>query len=384
MSATSMFPMCVRASRGLLRLRNGGRGGSNSTGVDLIRALSTEKPPTGDGSATGGLAQSILQERLQQQQKSQGQPPPEGDGDSEQKQDQGEDKKQKENTAYAKKMVMRLAGLMGIGGAVGMVYVFGSNSVDEQGNAVYTPVIQQLRRTFKYFQDYRQMIIEPTSPKLLPDPLREPYYQPPYTLVLELTDVLLHPEWSLATGWRFKKRPGIDYLFQQLAPLYEIVIFTAETGMTAYPLIDSIDPQGFVMYRLFRDSTRYMEGHHVKDVSCLNRDTSKVIVVDCKREAFSLQPFNGMALTKWDGNSEDRTLYDLAHFLKTIALSGVDDVRSVLENYALEDDPVEAFKRRQAQLAQEEEQRLAELAQPKKQAISLGSIAGRFWRSKQQ
>uniref|UniRef100_A0A8C7UKG2 Mitochondrial import inner membrane translocase subunit TIM50 n=1 Tax=Oncorhynchus mykiss TaxID=8022 RepID=A0A8C7UKG2_ONCMY len=363
MSATSMFPMCVRASRGLLRLRNGGRGGSNSTGVALIRALSTEKPQTGDGSATGGLAQAILQERLQQQQKSQGQPPPEGDGDSEQKQDQGEDKKQKENTAYAKKMVMRLAGLMGIGGAVGMVYVFGSNSVDEQGNA---------------------MIIEPTSPKLLPDPLREPYYQPPYTLVLELTDVLLHPEWSLATGWRFKKRPGIDYLFQQLAPLYEIVIFTAETGMTAYPLIDSIDPQGFVMYRLFRDATRYMEGHHVKDVSCLNRDTSKVIVVDCKREAFSLQPFNGMALTKWDGNSEDRTLYDLAHFLKTIALSGVDDVRSVLENYALEDDPVEAFKRRQAQLAQEEQQRLAELAQPKKQGISLGSIAGRFWRSKQQ
>ncbi|XP_042153097.1 mitochondrial import inner membrane translocase subunit TIM50-like [Oncorhynchus tshawytscha] len=390
MSATSMFSMCVRASRGLLTLRNWSRRGSTPAVVDLIRALSTEKT-TGEGSATGGLAQSILQERLnKQQQNSQGQPPPEGDGDSEQKQDQGEDKKQKENTAYAKKMVMRLAGLMGIGGAVGMVYVFGSNSVDEQGNTIPdefdndAPVIQQLRRTLKYFQDYRQMIIEPTSPKLLPDPLREPYYQPPYTLVLELTDVLLHPEWSLATGWRFKKRPGIDYLFQQLAPLYEIVIFTAETGMTAYPLIDSIDPQGFVMYRLFRDATRYVEGHHVKDVSCLNRDTSKVIVVDCKREAFSLQPFNGMALTKWDGNSEDRTLYDLAHFLKTIALSGVDDVRSVLENYALEDDPVEAFKRRQAQLAQEEEQRLAELTKQKKQGMSLGSIAGRFWRSKQE
>ncbi|XP_023382631.1 mitochondrial import inner membrane translocase subunit TIM50-like [Pteropus vampyrus] len=68
------------------------------------------------------------------------------------------------------------------------------------------------------------MIIEPTSPCLLPDPLREPYYQPPYTLVLELTGVLLHPEWSLATGWRFKKRPGIETLFQQLAPLYEISV----------------------------------------------------------------------------------------------------------------------------------------------------------------
>ncbi|XP_051934130.1 mitochondrial import inner membrane translocase subunit TIM50 isoform X1 [Hippocampus zosterae] len=388
MSATCMFPMCVRASRGLLRLRSR-VAGTSSPATAVVRALSTGKPPAGHDGATGGLAQAILQERLQQQ--SQGQPPPvegvEAAGGGEQA---AGDKKQKENTAYAKKMVLRLAGLMGLGGAVSIIYVFGTNSVDEQGNRIpdefdkEPPLVQQLKRTVKYFQDYRQMIIEPTSPKLLPDPVKEPYYQPPYTLVLELTDVLLHPEWSLATGWRFKKRPGIDYLFQQLAPLYEIIIFTAETGMTAYPLIDGIDPQGFVLYRLFRDATRYMDGHHVKDVSCLNRDGSKVIVVDCKREAFRLQPFNGMALKKWDGNSDDRTLYDLAGFLKTIALSGVDDVRSVLENYAAEDDPIEAFKRRQAQLAQEEEQRVGERSQQKKSGLSLGSIASRFWRSKQQ
>lgn len=61
-------------------------------------------------------------------------------------------------------------------------------------------------------------------------------------------------------------------------------------------------------------------------MSCLNRDTSKVIVVDCKREAFSLQPFNGMALIKWDGNSEDRTLYDLANFLKGTTLMSISDL----------------------------------------------------------
>uniref|UniRef100_H3D0S5 Mitochondrial import inner membrane translocase subunit TIM50 n=1 Tax=Tetraodon nigroviridis TaxID=99883 RepID=H3D0S5_TETNG len=353
--------------------------------LGLVRGAATDPPLPATESATGGLAQAILQERLQQQSQRRVSVDSFLGGE-------GENMPPSHKTAYAKKMVLRLAGLMGVGGAVGVVYVFGSSSVDEQGNQIpdefdkEPPVVQQVKRTYKYFKDYRQMIIEPTSPKLLPDPLREPYYQPPYTLVLELTDVLLHPEWSLSTGWRFKKRPGIDYLFQQLAPLYEIVIFTSETGLTAYPLIDSIDPQGFVMYRLFRDATRYMEGHHVKDVSCLNRDTSKVIVVDCKREAFSLQPFNGLALRRWDGNSEDRTLYDLASFLKTIALSGVDDVRSVLENYALEEDPIEAFKRRQAQLAQqqEEEQRLASVSQHQKQGLSLGSITSRFWRSKQQ
>lgn len=71
MSATSMFPMCVRASRGLLRLRSGAMGVSSPVVVDTVRTLSTDQPPVGTGSATGGLAQAILQERLQQQQQSQ-------------------------------------------------------------------------------------------------------------------------------------------------------------------------------------------------------------------------------------------------------------------------------------------------------------------------
>ncbi|KAM5133286.1 mitochondrial import inner membrane translocase subunit TIM50 isoform 2-T2 [Callospermophilus lateralis] len=295
-----------------------------------------------------------------------------------------------EGPSYAKKVALWLAGLLGAGGTVSIIYIFGNNPVDENGAKIpdefdNDPIlVQQLRRTYKYFKDYRQMIIEPTSPCLLPDPLREPYYQPPYTLVLELTGVLLHPEWSLATGWRFKKRPGIETLFQQLAPLYEIVIFTSETGMTAFPLIDSVDPHGFISYRLFRDATRYMDGHHVKDISCLNRDPARVVVVDCKKEAFRLQPYNGVALRPWDGNSDDRVLLDLSAFLKTIALNQVEDVRTVLEHYALEDDPLEAFKQRQSQLEQEEQQRLAELAKSNKQKLFFGSLTSRLWpRSKQ-
>lgn len=63
--------MCVRASRGLLRLRSGMAGASCPAVVDIVRTLSTDKPPAGASGATGGLAQAILQERLQQQQQSQ-------------------------------------------------------------------------------------------------------------------------------------------------------------------------------------------------------------------------------------------------------------------------------------------------------------------------
>lgn len=54
-----------------------------------------------------------------------------------------------------------------------------------------------------------------------------------------------------------------------------------------------------------------------QDISCLNRDPAKVVVVDCRREAFCLQPYNGLALPRWDGSSDDRALYDLTAFLKS-------------------------------------------------------------------
>ncbi|KAH8027617.1 hypothetical protein HPB51_007167 [Rhipicephalus microplus] len=101
------------------------------------------------------------------------------------------------------------------------------------------------------------MIKDPSRDKLLPDPLTEPYYQPPYTLVLEMTGVLVHPDWTYQTGWRFKKRPGVNHFLQQVGPpLFEVVIYTSEQGFTAYPILDTLDPQGYIMYRLFRDATR--------------------------------------------------------------------------------------------------------------------------------
>uniref|UniRef100_A0A8U8C2L7 Mitochondrial import inner membrane translocase subunit TIM50 n=1 Tax=Geospiza parvula TaxID=87175 RepID=A0A8U8C2L7_GEOPR len=243
----------------------------------------------------------------------------------------------------------------------GAVHFWGSLSRGSHGGSPDPVGIRHLRRTFKYFKDYRQMIIEPTSPKLLPDPLREPYYQPPYTLVIELTGVLLHPEWSLVTGWRFKKRPGIEHLLQQLAPLYEIVVFTSETGMTAFPLIDSIDPHGFVSYRLFRDATR-LPGHTWGYLGTYRR-------------AQDLGTPGGYLGTP--GHTWDRAKHTWAH----LGLPGHTPGHTPGGYLGT---PGVTW----AHLShlQEEQQRLAELAQGKKPpGAFLGSLAGRLWpRSKQQ
>ena len=82
--------------------------------------------------------------------------------------------------------------------------VVGAAKRDENGNIIedefssLPPVKQHLKRIWSELNYYQKMIQEPSRDKLLPDPLTYPYIQPPYTLVLELTDVLVHPEWTVS------------------------------------------------------------------------------------------------------------------------------------------------------------------------------------------
>ena len=59
------------------------------------------------------------------------------------------------------------------------------------------------------------MFAQPSSKMLLPEPLQEPYYQPPYTLVLELKDVLVHPEYDVSSSYMMlRNREHIPCFYQ--------------------------------------------------------------------------------------------------------------------------------------------------------------------------
>lgn len=53
-----------------------------------------------------------------------------------------------------------------------------------------------------------------------------------------------------------------------------------------FPILDALDPNGYIMYRLVRDATRFVDGHHVKDLGALNRDLSRVIINTLKKITF--------------------------------------------------------------------------------------------------
>ncbi|XP_064622812.1 mitochondrial import inner membrane translocase subunit TIM50-like [Lineus longissimus] len=337
----------------------------------------------GQNNKSPSITESILQQKVGKM--------PKDDNVKDKEPPKGNKDKDKKSSKWTGQNMWKI-GLLSLGGMSALscgilLKEWGAPRLDENGKEIqdefsHLPIWQQYpKRALREFEFYKQLIKDPTSEKLLPDPLKEPYYQPPYTLVLEMTGVLVHPDWTYGTGWRFKKRPGIEYFLQQVGPpIFEVVIYTAEQGFTAFPILDSLDPHGYITYRLFRDATRYVKGHHVKDLACLNRDLSKLIFVDCNPKSYQLQPKNALGLKKWKGEDDDRTLVDLALFLRTIASSGIEDVRSVLEHYSQFDDPLEAFKENQRKLQEEQEKTMKAQEDLQKQQSLVGSVASGFFR----
>ncbi|EDV95510.1 GH15740 [Drosophila grimshawi] len=266
-------------------------------------------------------------------------------------------------------------GVCGIGGIVFIfwaIYFFGKTALDEHGNEVkdeYStlPLVQQhVARTFKSLNHFQRFIQEPSSQKLLPDPLQAPYVQPSYTLVLEVKDLLIHPDWTYQTGWRFKKRPGVDVFLRECSKYFEIVVYTAEQGMMVFPLLDALDPSGYIMYRLVRDSTHFVNGHHVKNLDNLNRDLKRVVVLDWDKNSTKMHPGNTFSIPRWSGNDDDTTLFDLISFLSVLGSSEVDDVREVLQYYNQFEEPITKFRENQQKLCEQmQADEIEKLSKPK-------------------
>ncbi|KZP20073.1 HAD-like protein [Athelia psychrophila] len=197
------------------------------------------------------------------------------------------------------------------------------------------------------FTDLFSLFQEPAFSELLPPPMPAPHGKP-YTLVLSIDDLLVKSAWSREHGWRTAKRPGVDYFLAYLSQFYEIVIFTSQYSYTGAAVIEKLDPYGMFIdttHRLFRESTRSVKGSIVKDLSLLNRDLSKLIVVDTDADHVALQLDNAIIPPKWDGSRGDRGLIALIPFLESIGIYKPPDVRPIIKAYQGKDIPIEYAKR---------------------------------------
>ncbi|CCH44395.1 Mitochondrial import inner membrane translocase subunit TIM50 [Wickerhamomyces ciferrii] len=198
---------------------------------------------------------------------------------------------------------------------------------------------------FTYFQ-------EPPFPDLLPDSPPEPYKRP-LTLVLTLEDFLIHSEWDTKNGWKTAKRPGVDYFLGYLSQYYEIVLFSSNYMMYSEKVVEKLDPlRAYISYQLYKEHCLYKDGAHIKDLSKLNRDISKVLIIENDENSIKLQPENAIKLAPWNGKADDE-LIKLIPLLEYLATQQIKDVRPVLASFKNKEKISEEFLERTEKLRQE-------------------------------
>lgn len=123
------------------------------------------------------------------------------------------------------------------------------------------------------------------------------------------------------------------YFIELMAKFYEIVIFTAALQDYADQVIDQIDVNKNIKYRLYRQHTSQNGPFLVKDLSLLGRDINRTIIIDNISDNFILQPENGIFISTWYDDMSDTFLEEISPLLIEIVERKVPDVRKALRSY---------------------------------------------------
>lgn len=105
---------------------------------------------------------------------------------------------------------------------------------------------------------------------------------------------------------------------RHVAQSWEIVVFTASQSVYANKILDILDEDGVISYRLFRSACTNAHGNFIKDLKCLGRDLRKTVIVDNSPQCFTFQIRNGIPITSWYDDEDDDELERLQKLLDEI------------------------------------------------------------------
>ncbi|TBU00471.1 NLI interacting factor-like phosphatase [Hamiltosporidium magnivora] len=154
------------------------------------------------------------------------------------------------------------------------------------------------------------------------------------TLVIDLDDTLIFPSFirlkscdtvvSVLDGNKetlvyITIRPFLQEFIQSLKMKYELVLFTSAKESYARKVIGAITCLSEMDFYLFRDSCTFFNGVYVKDLSRLQRDLNKVLIVDNSPHSYMFQPENSIPIFSFQGARNDNELQKLEYFLSLIS-----------------------------------------------------------------
>ena len=179
-----------------------------------------------------------------------------------------------------------------------------------------------------YYTNFKILIEKnKVKPPFLP-PLDTKKYT--YSLILDLDETLVHYIEEENRAY-VQVRPYADYFLNEMAKYFELVIFTAAAEDYADIVLNELDKNKLINYKLYRKHTEQINGVFIKDLSKLGRDLSKILIVDNNKDNFTLQPDNGLHICSFDGDLNDDELYHLSGDLMKIIEANQKDIRPIVK-----------------------------------------------------
>ncbi|KAK3307905.1 NLI interacting factor-like phosphatase-domain-containing protein [Chaetomium strumarium] len=125
------------------------------------------------------------------------------------------------------------------------------------------------------------------------------------------------------------KRPHCDEFLRRVSKWYNLVVFTASVQEYADPVIDFLETERkYFSARYYRQHCTFRHGAFIKDLSSVEPDLSKVMILDNSPLSYMFHQDNAIPIQGWISDPTDSDLMYLIPLLE--GLQYVSDVRALL------------------------------------------------------
>ncbi|XXH03630.1 GCD complex subunit gcd7 [Hypoxylon texense] len=125
------------------------------------------------------------------------------------------------------------------------------------------------------------------------------------------------------------KRPHCDEFLRKVCKWFNLVVFTASVQEYADPVIDWLESERkFFSGRYYRQHCTFRHGAFIKDLSSIEPDLSKVMILDNSPLSYMFHQDNAIPIQGWINDPTDNDLLHLVPLFE--GLQYVSDVRALL------------------------------------------------------
>ncbi|KAF1814537.1 hypothetical protein P152DRAFT_392540 [Eremomyces bilateralis CBS 781.70] len=125
------------------------------------------------------------------------------------------------------------------------------------------------------------------------------------------------------------KRPYCDEFLRKVCKWYNLIVFTASVQEYADPVIDWLElERKYFIRRLYRQHCTFRNGAYIKDLSHVEPDLSKAMIIDNSPISYVFHEDNAIPIEGWINDPTDNDLLHLIPLLE--GLQYATDVRALL------------------------------------------------------